>query len=184
MEIVIKRAAIVSSLFLSYDFELTDSNTKNNSKTKSDAPIHEDLRNAFRALIPHFVYMCEEITDEDIILDAIEHPDKYFPQDEETESQYPQFLKYNVYEFGLSGKGDNEKLRISGSKRLENFKSISFTAPEVFLDNTQYRFSTELNDAVAVLKEEVLAYMEGKQAPKTQIEMFAGEEVEFEEEGV
>jgi len=182
MEILIKKAGIVSSLFLSYEFEQTDSNAKNNNKTKSDAPIHEDLRKAFRALIPHFVYMCEEIVNEDLIAKAIENPEEYL-ESEET-SLHPAFLKYYVYDFALQGKGDAEKLKISGSKRLENFKSISFTAPEVFLDNTQYRFSTELNDAVAVLKDEVLAYMEGKQAPKTQIEMFAGEEVEFEEEGV
>jgi len=178
MEIIIKRAAIVSSLFLSYDFELTDSNAKNNSKTKSDAPIHEDLRNAFRALIPHFAFMCEEITDEDLILDSIKNMDKYFPKSEDVEPVYPQLLKYNVHEISFSGKGDNEKLKISGTKRLENLKYITFSAPEIYTENTNYIFNHQLQEAVSLLKTEVLSYMvEGKQAPKTQIEMFIEEEV-------
>lgn len=52
MQITVKKAAIVGSLFLKYDFEQTDSNVKNAITTKSDAPIHDDLRNAFRLLIP------------------------------------------------------------------------------------------------------------------------------------
>ena len=178
MEIVITRAGIVSSLFLSYDFEQTDLNAKHNNKTTSDAPIHDDLRQAFRALIPHFVFMCEEINDEKIIADAIENPEDYL-KDEES-SKYPAFLKYYVSEFTLQGKGDATKLKIFGSKRLEDFKSISWTAPEIFLDNSKYKFHSELLDAVDVLKAEVIAYMEGKQAPNAQLEMFGGGEEEEE----
>lgn len=179
MEILIKKAGIISGLFLSYEFEQTDSNVKNINKTKSDLPIHDDLRNAYRALIPHFAYMCEEITDEALIAKAIENPEEYL--DNEETSLHPQFLKYYVHDFSIAGKGDAEKIKISGSKRLENFKSIWFTAPEIFLDNSQYSFNSELMEAVDILKREVLAYMEGKQAPKAQTEMFAGEEVNEEE---
>ncbi len=179
MEIEIKKAGIISGLFLSYEYEQTDPSAKNNNKTKSDAPIHDDLRNAFRALIPHFAYMCEEITDKKLIEKAIKSPEKYLESAET--SLHPDFLKYSVNEFSLIGKGDSERIKISGSKRLESFKYISFTAPEVFLDTSGHEFINDLNDAVETLKSEVLAYMEGKQAPKAQIEMFAGHE-EFEEE--
>ena len=179
MEILIKKAGITSGLFLSYEFEQTDSNAKNNNKTKSDAPIHDDLRKAFRALIPHFAFMSEEIVDRDLIAKAIANPEEYL-ESEET-SLHPAFLKYNVQEFSLSGKADAEKIKITGTKRLESFKHIGFYVPEEFLETSGYAFSSELNEAVEVLKHEVLAYMEGKQAPKQQTEMFAGVEEEFEE---
>lgn len=179
MEILIKKAGITSGLFLSYDFEQTDSNVKNINKTKSDLPIHEDLRKAFRMLIPHFVFICEEITDEELISKAINDYDGYL-EDKET-SKHPEFFKYSVSDFELKGKGDNIKLRISGTKYLESFESISWPAPEILLDSTKYKFIEALKDAVEVLKQEVIAYMEGKHAPKAQLEMFAGEE-EYEEE--
>ena len=179
MEILIKKAGIVSSLFLSYEFEQTDSNVKNMIKTSSDLPIHEDLRKAFRALIPHFVFICEEITDETIIEKAINNYDAYL-ENKET-SAHPELFKYYVSDFILAGKGDNIKLKISGSKLLESFGSISFTAPEIILDSTKYKFIEALKDAVEVLKHEVIAYMEGKHAPKAQLEMFAGEEVNEED---
>lgn len=179
MEILIKKAGITSGLFLSYEFEQTDSNVKNINKTKSDLPIHEDLRKAFRALIPHFVFICEEITDEVIIEKAINDYDSYL--DSQDTSSYPEFFKYFVSDFTLAGKGDNIKLKISGSKSLESFEHISFTAPEINLDSTKYKFVEDLKEAVDVLKHEVIAYMEGKHAPKAQLEMFAGEEVTEEE---
>lgn len=179
MEILIKKAGITSGLFLSYDFEQTDSNVKNINKTKSDLPIHEDLRKAFRALIPHFVFICEEITDEALIEYAINNYEEYL--DDKEASLHPEFFKYNVSDFELKGKGDAEKLKISGSKGLESFESISFTAPEIILDSTKYKFIEALKDTVEVLKQEVIAYMEGKHAPKAQLEMFAGQE-EYEEE--
>lgn len=180
MEIIIKKAGIISSLFLSYEFEQTDSNVKNIIKTSSDLPIHEDLRKAFRALIPHFVFICEEITDETIIESAINNYEGYL-ENKET-SLCPELFKYYVSDFTLAGKGDAIKLKISGSKLLESFGQISFTAPEILLNSTKYKFIEALKESVEVLKHEVIAYMEGKHAPKAQLEMFAEEEEEYEEE--
>jgi len=182
MEILIKKAGIVSSLFLSYEFEQTDSNVKNINKTRSDLPIHDDLRKAFRQLIPHFVFICEEITDETLIEKAINNYEDYL-EDKET-SLFPTFFKYYVSDFEIKGKGDAEKLKISGSKGLESFETISFTAPEIILDSTKYKFVEDLKETVELLKSEIIAYMEGKHAPKQQTEMFAGEEFEEEEEEV
>ncbi len=179
MEISIKKAGISSGLFLSYEFEQTDSNVKNINKTKSDLPIHDDLKKAFRMLIPHFCFICEEITDEALIQNAIDSYDEYL-LDKET-SLHPAFFKYYVTDFALNGKGDAERIKISGTKYLEIFSSISFPAPEIDLNSTKYKFVEDLIHVVDILKREVLAYMEGKQAPKMQVEMFAGEE-ELEEE--
>lgn len=99
MNVVVKKAEIRSSLFLSYEYDQKDAEVSNSIKTASDAPIHDDLRNAFKALIPHFVFICEENTDEKIILDAIENPDDYFGFKDEV--KHEDLLNYRVYGFQL-----------------------------------------------------------------------------------
>lgn len=174
MEIVIKKATIKSSIFLSYDYEIKDSTANNTSTTKSDAPIHDDLRNAFKALIPHFAFICEEITNENLIEDCIKTPEDYLTDRES--SKHPELLNFYVHEFSLSGKGDGEKVRLTGSKQLKDFESISFSTPDILLESSKYPFIENLADTVDLLKREVMAYMEGKQAPKAQLEMFSEEE--------
>ena len=173
MQIVIKRAAIKGSLFLSYDFEQTDVDVRNNIKTSSDAPIHDDLRNAFRILIPHFAFICEEITDSRLVRKAIKSPDMYLV-DKETSTD-KSFFSYSVSEFKILEKDGDEKIIITGSKLLTNFKRINFSTPEQNLHDKDYKFRKELNEAINSLKNEVLEYMQGKSAPKAQLEMFEEE---------
>jgi hypothetical protein len=177
MNVVVKKAEIRSSLFLSYEYDQKDAEVSNSIKTASDAPIHDDLRNAFKALIPHFVFICKENTDEKIILDAIENPDDYFGFKDEV--KHEDLLNYRVYGFQL-GKND-ESVTISGAKFLTLGSEIAFTTPKIKFDST-YKFVSELQQAVDTLKQEVLEYMSGKQAEKAQLEMFGEEdEEEFEE---
>lgn len=82
------------------------------------------------------------------------------------------------YEFDQQD-GD-EVVHIDGSKKLESLKEISFSTPGVSLIDDEYKYTTELKDAIDDLKLEVLAYMQGKSAPKAQLEMF--EEVGAEDE--
>lgn len=180
MNIAIKDAAIRSSLFLTYGFEQKDIDVNNTIKTSSDAPIHDDLRNAFRALIPHFAYVCEEITDEKLVAKAIKDPEMYLG-DRET-APVLDFFKFTVNSFAMMDKKGLNFITISGSKQLTNLDTISFSAPAIDLDGGTYKFRVELVEAVDILKKEVLAYMQGKQAPKTQMEMFGSEEEEQEEE--
>lgn len=174
MNIVIKNAAIRSSLFLSYEFEQKDLDVNNTIKTSSDAPIHDDLRNAFRALIPHFAFICEEITDESLVEKVIGDPEMYLADRETAPTDV--FFKFMVQSISILDKKGLNFITISGSKQLTTLDSISFSAPAIDLDGGSYKFRIELADAVDVLKKEVLAYMQGKQAPKTQMEMFASEE--------
>ena len=174
MQIAIKRAAIKGSMFLSYDFEQTDVDVKNNIKTSSDAPIHDDLRNAFRKLIPHFVFICEEITDQKLIEKALANPELYL-ENQETAPDTSLF-KYRVTEFKLIEKDDDDKVIISGSKRLLTNKEISFSTPAKSLYDDDDKFREELNDDIKHIKSVVLAYMQGKTAPKAQLEMFEEEE--------
>lgn len=182
MNIVIKNAAIRSSLFLSYEFEQKDLDVKNTIKTSSDAPIHDDLRNAFRALIPHFAFICEEITDENLVSKAIADPEMYLSDRESAPDD--SFFKFKVNSFTMIDlkKGLNF-VSISGDKQLSTLEEISFPSPSIDLEGGTYKFRSELAETIEVLKKEVLAYMQGKQAPKTQMEMFREEVGEIEVEG-
>lgn len=178
MNVTIKKASLRGSLFLNYDFEQTDADVKNTIKTSSDAPIHDDLRNAFRALIPHFAYICEEVKDEALTQKAIENPEMYLHDRELAPDDT--FFKFRVGEFSLEEKKGFEYLTLFGCKSLATFQEVCFSSPKIDMEDTNYPFATELKEAIEVCKVEVLAYMQGKQAPKAQLEMFNDEEEEQE----
>ncbi|OCB77991.1 hypothetical protein [Flavobacterium crassostreae] len=159
MNITIKNASIKNSLFLKYGYDHFVGSTKySHPSTTGDAPIHEDLREAFLALTPHFAFICEEIS-ESVCRQAIDDYIKgVFYQDAETDP----LRKYTVIGFTL-GK-DSEGVTIIGSKRLESGKSISIPTPFMKWDD-DYAFDTELIAAVDLLKSEVYEYIEGKRAP-------------------
>lgn len=182
MQIVIKKATIKGTLFLSYTFEQIDSDVKNRISTNSDAPIHEDLQKAFKNLIPHFAFISEEIKDEKLIEKAIKNPDDFiYDRDENKDNS---FHKFRVFNFEIHEKDGYEKITISGSKRLENSNEIAFSVPPTGLGDDAYKFYDELKEAVEHLKSEVLAYMQGKTAPKAQIEMFVDEDYDDNEQEI
>src|SRR5690606_346163 len=138
------------------------------------------LRIAFRKLIPHFAFICEEIKDEKLVKKAIESPKDYLMDRESSKDE--SFFKYSVYQFAITDKKDaGEYISISGSKQLESLEEIVFTTPSISLIDADYKFIEELNESIDELKKEVLAYMQGKQAPKTQLEMFGSEEDDFDD---
>jgi hypothetical protein len=173
MEVVVKKAEIRSSLFLSYEYDQKDTEVFNTIKTQSDAPIHDDLRNAFRALTPHFALICEEIKDKDLIESAIESPEEYFGFRDDI--KHLDFISYRVHGFTLSK--NEEGIIISGAKQLATGNEINFTTPRVKFDS-DYEFGSALFDAVENLKSEILQYMSGKQAEKSQLSMFEDEDEE------
>lgn len=171
MSLTVKKAEIFSSLFLKFSYERQDLDVKNIVSTQSDAPIHDDLRNAFRSLIPHFAFVCEMVTDEKLVGKALENISDYIGDKDSVVK--PDFLKFRVYGFSISKTG--EGVILSGSKSLENGNEISFSTPMIKFDS-DYKFTAQLEDTVELLKEEVMEYMSGKQAPKAQMEMFSDEE--------
>lgn len=175
MQIVIKKATMKGSLFLSYSFDQIDVDVKNRINTSSDAPIHDDLRNAFKKLIPHFAYISENITDDKLVEKAIKNPESYVIDREESKDE--SFFKFRVHEFEIQEKDGYEKIKISGAKQLlETNQEINFSIPPVELGGDKYKFGNELQNLVEELKDEVAAYMQGKSAPKAQIEMFEEDE--------
>jgi len=174
MSLAVKNATIESSLFLKYAFERTDGEIKNTIVTKSDAPIHEDLRNAFRSLIPHFCFISEQVKDEKLVGKCIDNISDYIGDRDKVVKD--DFLKFNVSSFAISKSG--EGVTISGSRQLDTFEEIGWSTPLIKFDS-DYKFASALEMAVETLKEEVQHYMSGKQAAKAQLDMF---EVNQEEE--
>ncbi len=180
MNITIKKASIRSGMFLNYEFEQRDVDVNNTIKTQSDAPIHEDLAKAFRMLIPHFAFVAEEITEE-LATKAIEDPETYLFQLLENAPE-PKLYNFHVHEFSVIDKKGLNFVSISGSKTLTSKDVIYFSTPSIDLDSlTDYKFVNALANLVDTLRDEIKLYMEGKQAPKRQLEMFNEEE---EDEGI
>lgn len=176
MNITIKNASIKSGLFLKYGYDHFVGSTKySHPSTTGDAPIHDDLREAFLALTPHFAFICEEIS-ESVCRQAINDFNQgIIYQDAETDP----LRKYTVTGFTL-GK-DSEGVTIIVSKRLDSGKSININTPFMKWDD-DYAFDSELIAAVDLLKSEVYEYIEGKRAPaERQMEMFVQDEEEEKE---
>lgn len=167
MNITIKQASIKSDLFLSYEYDEYVNKSKSNIKKNSDAAIHEDLRNAFKSLIPHFAFISDEIS-EDQCRTRIKSINAELSEEDPLNN-------YKVSGFNL-GK-NQEGLTIFGSKKLKSAEYISFSTP--FMKTyDDYPFKDELLEAVDTLKSEVYEYLEGKQAPSKQVEAKFPEEEE------
>lgn len=183
MNVEIKKARITNSMFLYYEFKRTDVTSNDICKISSDAPMHNDLQKAFKNLIPCFALITEQIANEALVKSAIDMPENYL-EDRETATD-ESFFKFRVYEVSVKGKDGFESYQIFGSRQLASHKEINFSTPEFYLTDEDLKFKNELTDLIRILKEEVIKYMEGKQAPKQQLEMFGSggsEETEFENE--
>lgn len=165
MNVKVKQATITSGMFLSYKYDVTISDVTNTNGTKSDAVIHDDLKDSFRNLIPFFAHICEEIVNENEVLQAIEHPEVHLIKVDQDDVK--PFLKYRVTSFTIAGKKDGEGVTLDGVKYLDNGNSVGFSTPFTKFDG-DYKFAPRLLDAIEVAKNEVFEYMQGKQAPKSQ----------------
>lgn len=160
--IEIRKAGIRSAIFLAYEYNLEDNGISAKNKTQSTAPIHDDLRAAFDKLIPHFILLTEELP-ENTMKGIIENG-LQLPEDIEK--------KYQVTDFELGGTEDQQTIKITGYKVLSNDKSITFTTPSQKLheDKTDgYKFDEYLRECLDVLLAEVQEYMDGKQAPRSEV---------------
>lgn len=175
-KIEIKKAGIRGGIFLAYEYNIEADGISAKNKTQSTAPIHDDLRSAFTKLIPHFILLTEEMTEERI--QGIIENDLLLPEDIEQ--------KYGVTDFEIGGSEDMQTIKIGGYKVLSNDKSVSFSTPaqRLYEDKTDgYKYDNFLREALDVLIQEVYEYMDGKQAPQYEtlpLEFPEDEEDEFE----
>jgi len=162
MSVTIKSATLKGGMFLSYKYVANINNAINTTGTASDAVVHEDLKQAFRNLIPFFAHISEEIIDEDLVRSAIEDPEEHLVRSEDEDDTKP-FLKYRVDSFSMGAKKDGECVVISGTKYLNSGDAIGWETPLIKFDG-DYKFSNQLYDAITLLRSEVFEYSQGKQA--------------------
>jgi hypothetical protein len=163
--------ASLSGIFLHYEFEQKEPEVVNIIKAKSDMVVHEDLLMAFKNFIPHFVYITEQVTDENLIQLAIESPELYLTNREEAPDE--SLFNYRVSTIEHITKKGLNRIVIHGARCINNgYDEIYFKTPEIDLDDNKYKFVNALIEATDRWEVEVKAYMEGKQAPKSQLDMF------------
>lgn len=170
----ITKAEIRSRIFLKWDYEEHENGRITKLKASADAPIHEDLNNAFQALLPHFLLLTEMKKKPEIIksLDLSEIP--------ETLQK-----KYTIKGFSVDDNKGDLYYTIYGSKILNNGKIVSFQTPRTnrgASEEDMYEFFDKLEEKIEVIKEEVLEYMNGKQAAVNQTAMDFADDFEPEAE--
>jgi len=162
MSVTIKSATLKGGMFLSYKYVANVNNAINTTGTASDAVVHEDLKHAFRNLIPFFAHISEEIIDDNLVESAIEDPEEHLVKSEDEDEARP-FLKYRVDSFSMGAKKDGECVTLTGTKYLNSGDAIGWETPLIKFDG-DYRFSSQLYDAITLLRSEVFEYSQGKQA--------------------
>ncbi|MGG5486282.1 hypothetical protein [Gaetbulibacter sp. PBL-D1] len=168
MNIEIHKAEIGSGIFLKWDYTQTDGLRKTKIKASADAPIHDDLRQAFEALVPHFVLITEMKKKQDVVkaIDLKSIPEALLK-------------KYKVTGVQIDDNKGDVSYTISGYKILNTGKTVSFPTPkirETASEDDKYEFLDKLIEQVEVIKDEVLEYMDGKEADREQQSMDFGDD--------
>ncbi|MAM17591.1 MAG: hypothetical protein CMH22_06505 [Methylophaga sp.] len=174
MEIHVKSAEIRSRLFLKWSYEDHKPGRKDTLTANSDAPIHDDLHNAFQSLLPHLLLLTEQKQKPDVVkqLDL----DKPLPEEITN--------KFKVTGFSTEEKNGETYVKITGVRHLNTGKNLALTMPSTGRGSKEdeYEFFDKMIDAVELIKGEVVAFMEGKQAERSQPEIGFDEDEDFEPE--
>lgn len=173
MEIEIKSAKL-KDLFCEYSYEQHVEEIRNQRTNEvtvnSDAPVHDDLKQAFKNLNSHFALLCFQVT--------YGKPEEIADVVDNIENDYDKFTDYKVTAFKISGSGESEGVVISGSRKLPNGKALNLVTPLTKFED-EYQFMPELMGALHNLKNEVYEYHNGKRQPEKQQDLFEEEDGEF-----
>lgn len=151
----------LNGINLKYDYiENIGDVTRTVKVPKQDTPVHPDLKKAFRDIVPHFMLLCEQTTENKAIKEAIMEG---MPDGEIEAASI--FFPYEVDSFKLTGTGDNEGVVFSGTRILTNGGVLQLTSPKLIWDDDDYKYKSELKNCIEILKEETREYSQGKRAP-------------------
>lgn len=123
-----------------------------------DQLVHPDLTEAFTALVPHLVILCDQKGDETA--------DKYVAGIIATELIEELREKYKVTGFSISGDEGANGVTLIGRKILSG-KVLNLLSPFEKLSSS-YQWTQDLNDRIEACKKEVHLYLNGKAAIKQQ----------------
>tara|TARA_R110002012_G_scaffold190633_1_gene358223 strand:- start:31282 stop:31920 length:639 start_codon:yes stop_codon:yes gene_type:complete len=178
MEIHINSAEIRSRLFLKWTYEKHEPGRKDNLSASSDAPIHEDLHNAFQSLLPHLLLLTEQKNKPEVVKQM------------DLNLELPEDImnKFKVTGFSTDEKNGEVYVKITGIRHLNTGKNLALTMPSTGRGSkeNEYEFYDKMIEAVDRIKSEVVQFMDGKQSERAQPEIgFGDDDVdEFEPEEV
>lgn len=181
--VTIKKAKIKDNLFLDVEYsEIVTDGT--NSVTKScTAPVHDDLKKAFKKLTIHLGLLTEQISvakgkgsvtadfDSERVLHLFD-PGLEFHF---TETGWNIIDSMYCSGFTIGGTGDSEGVTLIGRRTLSNSKVLNLVSPfqKWEGDMYDYNYSSELSEIIAECTGEVKLYLfEGKHQPEAQLSLF------------
>lgn len=133
------------------------------SKSSYSAPVHNDLKLAFRRMNVHLGLSSEHLK-----------------QDEVNDVDSPSEDIINKYVVNsIIFLPDESGVKISGSVELTTEKKMSLTPPAIkWGDEDGYGYASELGEITSLVYTEIEAYLAGKHAPEPQQELPFGEDPE------
>lgn len=166
----IKKAKLTGHLFIEATYKVKDLMEKTSKEIteKNDAPVHEDLSNAFKALHKHLPILCDYVK-------ATKIKPEMFGQADHT---FDWVVDFEVTGFSIGGSDEHEGVVLIGNKSLKSGKQVNLTSPFIkFNDEEEYRYCGELSSDIYGCIYEVKEYLfNKKRAPKAQLAL----ELEFE----
>lgn len=162
--ITIKKATLTSGHGLSVEMsERQKDGTYIESKSDYSAPVHSDLKLAFRRMNVHLGLSSEHLKQDEV--NSVDSPS------EDIVNKYP----VNSITF----LPDESGVKISGSVELTTEKKMSLTPPAIkWGDEDGYGYASELGEITSLVYTEIEAYLAGKHAPEPQQELPFGEDPE------
>ena len=137
----------------------------------SEAIVHDDMRKAFRQLVPHLAFICDYIPLSNSLEKAVDEISNL----EEDDKLYEELTRFKVSAFKMVGSGDGTGVVIIGQRKLLNGSTISVATPAIKWED-DYEYINELRIAVDRCQSEIVLYSDGKKAPDVQAELFDDEE--------
>lgn len=167
----IKKAKIVHESFLEAEYTISEKNGDNSVSStinlSSNKIIHNDLKEAFNKLTAHLGMLTE------LVSDALVDRDDFYSDGS--------FETLEVRSFSIGGEDEHEGVTISGFKKLRGKRILNLNTPftkfDPEKDTSGYLFLHELYYDVQQCINEVVLYIQGKQAPDPQLKLFSEEEV-------
>lgn len=171
MEIHINSAEIRLGMFLKWSYEEHTPGRKNMVNAASDAPIHEDLAEAFQKLLPHMLLVGEFKQKSELI--------KAF--DLGTELPEDITNKYKVQSFSMEEKNGEYSVKITGVKHLATGKKLPIQPPKIQrgTGENEYEFFTHLLAVCEDIRNEISEFMDGKMGTRAQAAMDFGDDDDF-----
>jgi hypothetical protein len=168
--ITIKKAKLTSLAGLEVEFEEKITTAEGETFTiegtkKCTYSPHSDLYGRFDRLKIHLAALCEQVSEAELADQREDHP---------------ALGKLKVTGFAIGGENEHEGVTLIGRKGLANNRVLNLVSPFTKWEDEHngYKWSYELGSIIQECQSEVEQYLDGKKAPKVQLELGLNEAID------